>query len=253
MRKIVDSNFLQHQELRDYLSSSKNNFIVLNDYASMEAYKGNTLVSIYKSMEILSAYPSQVIILRDTQTICGLRGRKARLQQRMIDEGQTREFGLYCRRLEAARNGDKRFESQLVRLGQAADTQMDRMLVDAAKMADHFDEIAATLSPIEVKALRSGVHPIDAIPLDRLVRSIMFVSAFLFKGHPKVLRLPDGNELFYTFIFRIAVCMYFLVLHWISVGGAKGAKPETILNDMVDVNFAAYALFFDGLLTHDRK
>ena len=57
MRMVVDSNFLQDSELHKYLSKSKSNFVVLTDYAAMEAYKGNTLVSIYKSMAILTEFP----------------------------------------------------------------------------------------------------------------------------------------------------------------------------------------------------
>jgi hypothetical protein len=80
LRKIVDSNFLQTDRLRSYLAKSKRNYAVLNDYASMEAYKGDTLVSIYKSMEILSEFPKQVLILKDTQTICGLSGKSSGLK-----------------------------------------------------------------------------------------------------------------------------------------------------------------------------
>ena len=80
MRKVVDSNFLQSDELRDYLSKSAGNYVVLTDYAAMEAYKGDTLGTIYRSMEILADYPKQVIVLKGTQVVCGLRGRGAGLQ-----------------------------------------------------------------------------------------------------------------------------------------------------------------------------
>lgn len=92
MRKIVDSNYLQAPALRDYLAKSTANFAVLTDYASTEAYKGKTLTSIYRSMEILSQYPKQVIVLRGTQTVCGLKGRRSGLLRRMIDDDQTRGF-----------------------------------------------------------------------------------------------------------------------------------------------------------------
>lgn len=60
MRKVVDSNFLQSDELRDYLSKSAGNYVVLTDYAAMEAYKGDTLDTIYRSMEI---YLKAVLLL----------------------------------------------------------------------------------------------------------------------------------------------------------------------------------------------
>ncbi len=67
MRLIIDSNQLQSEALRAYLAKSKSNFAVLTDYASMEAYKGDTLVSIYKSMATLCDFPTQVIVLKGTR------------------------------------------------------------------------------------------------------------------------------------------------------------------------------------------
>jgi hypothetical protein len=71
-RKVVDSNCLQSEALKVYLSAPADNYVVLTDYAAMEAYKGDTLKSIYRSMEILAQHPQQVIVLRGTQEICAL-------------------------------------------------------------------------------------------------------------------------------------------------------------------------------------
>jgi hypothetical protein len=75
----------------------------------------------------------------------------------------------------------------------------------------------------------------------------------MFSEHPSVQRLPVEKELPNTFIFRAALCAYLLTLEWISEGGAIGAKASTLRNDMVDINFATYATFFDGLLSKDGK
>jgi hypothetical protein len=53
MRMVVDSNYLQSEALRDYLSASPENYAVLSDYAAMEAFKGDPQV-IYRSIEILA-------------------------------------------------------------------------------------------------------------------------------------------------------------------------------------------------------
>jgi hypothetical protein len=72
MRKVVDSNFLRSPTLREYLSEGTGNCAVLIDYAAMEAHKGDTLETIYRSMEILTEFPSQVIVLKGTQAVCGI-------------------------------------------------------------------------------------------------------------------------------------------------------------------------------------
>jgi hypothetical protein len=129
-RKVVDSNHLQDEALRSYLSTSIHNYAVLTDYAAMEAYKGDTLSWIYGRMEILAQYPKQVLILKGTRDICGLPRRAAASQDPLIDEIQTREFSEYCRHLLAAQRGDLPLQRQLLEYGREATAHIDRMLMD---------------------------------------------------------------------------------------------------------------------------
>src|SRR5215467_100060 len=114
LKKVVDSNFLRSERLREYLTQSFKNIAVLTDYALMEAYKGDTLTSIFRSMEILSEHPKQVFVLKSTQIVCGLRGRSSGLQKRMIDVEQTREFAKFCDHLRAVKKGNTSLERQLL-------------------------------------------------------------------------------------------------------------------------------------------
>jgi hypothetical protein len=57
---------------------------VLTDYAAMEAYKGDTLASLFRSMEIVAHFPKQVIVLKATSIICGLTGREAASQESAV-------------------------------------------------------------------------------------------------------------------------------------------------------------------------
>ena len=84
MRKIVDSNYLQHPKLREFLLRSQSNSAVLTDCAAVEAYKGDTLQSIFKSMAILSEFPNQVVVLKGTKVISLLSGRTSGLTRRLI-------------------------------------------------------------------------------------------------------------------------------------------------------------------------
>lgn len=61
----------------------------------MEALKGNTLVSIFKSMEILSEFPDQVEVLKSTSIVSQLIGRRCGMTRRMIDKDQTNGFPDY--------------------------------------------------------------------------------------------------------------------------------------------------------------
>jgi hypothetical protein len=252
MRKIVDSNFLRDDALKSYFSSSRWNFAILNDYAAIEAYKGDTLKSIYHSMEILTEYPKQVIILKSTRFVCGLQGRATGMQRRMIDEHQTRQFGRYCRALLAAKRGDLSIERQLLDLGREANEQMDKMLAGIADIPLAIEEMASAYSDVDLKILRRDRIATNAF-LVKFIQSVLELSATLFVQHPEVIKFPNTDELPYTFIFRASLCFLLSARRWISVGGARKAKTEKLRNDMVDSYFAAYATYFDGLLTFDKK
>jgi hypothetical protein len=252
MKKVVDSNYLQTETLRTYFAKSPTNCVVLTDYAAMEAYKGDTLSSIYRSMEIVAEYPKRVIVLKPTGKVCGLRGRRSGLQRRMIDEEQTRGFATWCQRLKLAKQGNVSLQQQLLNHGRVASDQMDRIRADVSTYAENLEGAAKGYTPNELKALRTS-EPFTEELIDKIVKNTLNMAATMFAGHPQVVKLPPGHEVANTFIFRVALCYYLLALRWISQGGYKDAKLDRLRNDMVDVNFAAFGTFFDGLLTNDTK
>jgi hypothetical protein len=251
MRKIIDSSVLQSEKLRDYLSKPQN-MAVLTDYVAMEAYKENDGQSIYERMAVLATRPRQVVILKSTLAICGLRGRAAGLQRRMIDLDQTRDFAEYCDELQRARSGDQRYRRALREHGQEAVRHLERVLADAGQMARTIDLIAGTYSMNDIRALRSGAEITDRM-LARTHQNLQIIVSGLFEDHPKVHQLPPTRELGNTYIFRFALCTYVWALRWIAVGGTGKTKPENLRNDMIDTSFVVYGTFFDGVLTGDAK
>jgi hypothetical protein len=252
MQLVVDSNQLQGDRLRSFLSKSPANVAVLTDYAAMEAHKGDTLSSIFRSMSVLGEFPRQVVVLKGTALVCGLRGRPAGLQRRLVDQSQTAGFPEYIRHLKLAKAGNRRFEKRLLELGRDATAHLDRMLGDACEVGKSIAAIGATLTKDERSAIRRG-EAYSSSFVDKTVRRVIEFSGALFRMHPNANRVPSYEELPNTFLFRAALCAYLLAHEWSAQGGAKDARPETIRNDIVDLYFAAYATYFDGLLTDDCK
>jgi hypothetical protein len=251
-RKVVDTNCLQSEALRAYLSASDDNYAVLTDYAAMEAYKGETLKSIYCSMEILAQYPKQTIILRGTQDICALNGHAAASLKPLIDEAQTRDFSDYCKHLLAAKCGDLSLQGQLLEHGREATAHIDRMLKDMPTLSPGIDLMAKTYLPAELTILRRREKHTPQMR-ERLVQNVLLLAEQFFKEHPSVMEWPKGPEVRNTFIFRYALCAYVSILKRIEDGGAGKTKPEKLRNDVIDVNFAAFATYFDGLITSDKR
>src|ERR1700682_6299677 len=124
-RKVIDSGMLQSPLLHRYLSASASNYAVLPDFVSIEAYKIGSIDRILERWEVISQFPKQVIVLKGTSKICGLRGRPSGLQRRLIDDKQTAGFGEFCTGLKLARAGDVRYGRALMRLGAAAKGEID--------------------------------------------------------------------------------------------------------------------------------
>lgn len=184
-RRVIDSNMLQSDALAQYLAASTRNYAVLPDYLSMEAYKGDTLASIHKSMGILEQFPRQVLVLKGTQEICGLVGRGRGLQNRLIDHRQSNEFSNYCDKLRKARQGHQPLEQALLAHGRAASQHMDRLLESAANMPIGFDAVASIFSADEIRTLRQRL-PYSPTILDKTAKAAMTIAAVCFRDHPRV-------------------------------------------------------------------
>jgi hypothetical protein len=250
MRKIVDRNYLQSPKLRDYLAESRRNRVVLTDYAAMEAFKGDALINIVTATEILREFPKQVIVLKSTNVTAGLKGRRCGFTRRTIDRDQTRGFPEWCEHTARAAAGDKDLRRQIVENGQEADAHLKRMRDDQQNYTKNIDAMAKDFSEAELKALRKH-GPISDEMFRKVQGHVLEMAAFLFAARPNFTKLPTARELPYTFIFRYAMVGYLIALRWVSVGGARNVKPEKIRNDIVDGTYAAYATYFQGLLSLD--
>lgn len=79
------------------------------------------------------------------------------------------------------------------------------------------------------------------------------VESNLRKKHPYPIKAPSKNEYINTYIFRYTLGVVYLNLDWIISGSNNLSNSEKLRNDLVDVSYATYATYFDGVLTKDKK
>ena len=60
MQLVLDANCFSDPRLANFLSKRKAHKVVFNEYAMIEAYKGNALKNIVESYRIVAQYPDQV-------------------------------------------------------------------------------------------------------------------------------------------------------------------------------------------------
>ncbi|MEX0758925.1 MAG: hypothetical protein WD100_05040, partial [Tistlia sp.] len=228
--------------------------IVLTDYVAMEAYKADTLTSICRRMTIPCQYPAQVMVLRSTRDACGLALRADDFAEQIIDPEQSAGFGRFCQALALAESGNQKIRQRVLEHGREAREHLERMLCESDGMMSAITEMAAGFSSQELKAIRRPDAAYSDALVSKLARNIIALSLNLMNSHPDVKKeAPSFQGATDRFIFRIAICGLVLATRWIAVGGVQGVRPEKIRNDQVDINFAAFATYYDGLFTADKK
>jgi hypothetical protein len=251
MRKVVDINYLQRPELEDYLKS-KDNFIVLTDYTDMEMFKCNALESLACKLEIISRYPNQVIVLKETQELVSLTLTANKIPYILIDQTSTSGFSTFCNNAKAAYEGDELLSAAISKKTSYAHRYSEWLMHSHQPIVDGIKGIPKLYAPSDLKALRKGEELSEDF-MDRITKNIIELTELLLAKHPDVKTLPKFDLLKNSYAFRFATCAYFLSLRWIKDGGIDQVSPEKLRNDVVDMSYATYATYFDGLLSMDKK
>jgi hypothetical protein len=252
MRKVVDSNFLKDDALRDYLAKSRKNNVVITDYVMIEGLKDDPLGKIFALMKILSEFPKRVVVLQSIRSSGQLKGRRCGMTRRMIDRGQTKGFKDWCAGLDKAEAGDESYRRQLLESGKEAAAQMERIVASQHTYAEVIEREAKSYTQDELRILRTD-QPYTPEMYAKIAERVINLTAAFVTAHPDDIKPPTVSELPYAFLFRFALCAYLQTLRRIRDGGAGDVKADKIANDIVDATFAAYGTYFQGVLSKDAK
>lgn len=241
-RLVVDTNYLARDELREFLAASGLHYAVLTEFAAMESYKGNTLKSIFPNMSVLIDFPKQVIVLKGAEITQTFIDRVSNPQRRLIDPDGAASFSRFA---EALKNPNERVKRELVEKGALADSFMKRMAGEAAKFSQTLPVTMSIYDKTEQMYLRKQEGLPDELAR-KVMKEVMTLAAHLLRLS-KVTRAPSFDELLDTLAFRESVCIYIWSLR--TMQGKYPTNPEKIRNSVIDCTFAAYATYFDGLMT----
>lgn len=252
MKKIIDANFFRDVALIDYLKSSKDNMVVFCDFACMEAYKGNAIKNISKSIEIISNFPDRVIILKGTRDVIKLTLSSNNLES-LEDLSQIEGFKAFCLCVERAVRGDKVLASQILMKGKIASDYFDKIRKDTWLVAQGIKQFTKSYEAKQCLVDLKKKEELKLEVIEKIVKDIMLLAVLLFRNHPDVPFVPQAAQARNSYIFRFATSTYLLNLRWISDGGIDSVSFDRLQNDIIDMHYVTYATFFDGLLTRDNK
>lgn len=254
MYKVIDNSFSRDERLREYFVKSQHNYAVITDYLAMELFKNDPLEYLSHGMRIICSFPKQVIVLKDTQTICGLRGRRAGLRRRMVDEEETKKLEGFCSFLRQTESGDLRSSMQISEKGRSADEHINgTMLIGVEGLPNIIKEMRDDLFTQEEVNILIRKEPLSEAMVKKVVDESFLLYARLCVMHSNVAALHKAEEVINTFIYRKALLIYIYAIEFIRDGTPLNKSSERLRNDMVDLHYVVYASFFDGLLTDDKR
>src|SRR5688572_17885783 len=92
MRVVIDTNRLQSEELRLFLSGDRDNRAILPEHTVTEIFKPNSVDAVVASFAVLRDFPKQIAVLHSNRNVAPISPRGGALADRLIDRKTTREL-----------------------------------------------------------------------------------------------------------------------------------------------------------------
>lgn len=249
---LADSNALRHVGLKAYLAASRNHAIALSDLTLVEMRKSNALSTSRDSLLIASQYLQQVFVLRRTDEMLGENITAGDLVHGLLDYEAGIELANLCRRLQTIPEPPG-LRPEMAELEANARLVMQRLADEVALLEPGLVDAAKDFTQAELTQIRtvSGVKDSTRRKLLDLLKET--TGTFILQNQEPGRRKPmQLGEAMGMFAFRYSLCMLLYYMEWVRVGRTTGKKIARRVNDVVDMQVAAMATYFNGVLSADE-
>jgi hypothetical protein len=251
VKLIIDPGALSRaphaDQVQSHLAASPKNQVIFSDFALQEAFKDANIKGLRRTFAPVRDFPAQISALRLTPEICRLEPRED-MQGRLVDEVQSNRLRTYLHEIYSE-GADVHARIELGS-SQAGQRFQDLMQAIPQVKADITRQIGSFSS--EDISLLKNEGRISRLMIDAIVKAVIHDTALHLHdiGVPK---LPQPYDVVHSFVLRFVLANHVSGLFWGITGGHSGAMNKTLRNDVTDATYAAYATFFDGLVTRDDK
>jgi hypothetical protein len=247
---LADSNALRDPGLRHFLERSRDHFIALSDMTLVEMRKRNALSTCRESLRIIGQFPGRVFVLRRTDLMLNERIANRADADRLFDFEASLELEGLCRDLTAipvplgleARMQNEEAEAQLI---------MTRLTDEVSGMEPALIEATKSFNAAELSQIRTGRDVSDKTRMKILNLLKETTGNFILNNQEPGRRVPMRlTEAMQLFAFRYSLCTLLYYMLWVK-NGRSTKKLSRRVNDVVDMQVAAMATFFNGVLSGD--
>lgn len=248
MRVVIDTNRLEDDELRIFLSADRENKAVLPEHTMAEVFKPRSLEAIYSQFLILSDFPKQVIVLKGNRHILKVRADAPAIANRFINRDETRAVPKFYKAISAAKAGNVGYQRQQIERHQWSIERVETALIELGDQSEAFAELRDAFGPEDLRRL-AAKEPSTNRFRTNLMGTTDYLASRLREGRTG-LPLMEPPARYYDFTWRYALCHLVQALGLVAKGAVR-RKPDKSANDHFDNVFATFGTYFNGLMTMD--
>lgn len=249
-RLVVDSNMIQSPILRDYLGASIGNLAVLPDMFWVETYKQESIQAFAAALSVVGGFPDQIIVLKSSGEIAALDSSSC-MPEAMASEAANGDLRQMVHAIELALNGEQNVIAQLMTQWSRAANHMDGMLEGAADILESLPEMAAMFTADELRKVRT-TNAFTMSMKEKIFGAADQICETLFGSYQRE-KPEDHHRRSDTYLYRYSLAILMYLVWWIRNGSQVPRRLDRARNDFVDLSFAVYGSYFDGLMTEDAK
>lgn len=173
------------------------------------------------------------------------------LPDSIIDIDATTHFVGFPIVANQARLGDKVALTALQDLQATARTQADSMRADIGDLSITIAAFKTVFTKEEFRRFKKGRWTREMC--EKTFVHSMYMADMSQARNPSNAYIPSRTRgSTNNFFFRLAMCQMFYLIQLVS-DGSKRRSPDKARNDQVDVYLAAYATYFDGFMSGDKR
>lgn len=252
MIKIIDVGYLRDARVEAYLKDNANNLLAFTDFACMEALKGGVLSNIKNSLKIVAKYANQILILKCLPEIMKVDYNSENYKETFIDADQTLIFPEFCIKIVESDGSDIEFEKDLLKRSRKATECLNEKIKGAALVFEGITAFNQEVDQNFLEYVRSG-EKWTINEYQYACAQVLELCKILFEKNINNTKLPEKENFINHYIFRSILSGYLLVLKWLTDHGWKSYPDVKMRNDVVDMSYVAFATYFDGVLSNDKK
>ncbi|QQM29628.1 hypothetical protein JET14_15125 [Martelella lutilitoris] len=253
-RLVIDSNMLQSEYLRHFLDTSSTNFAVLPDFAWFEIYKQRSIEAVASALSVIGDFPEQIVVLKSGRDIAEIDPR----MPAMLPLMQYGDAADSIREMVNILNGPSRNEpairDQLDRLWDGAVNSLPGMLEGAQDIMTSLPEMSEQM----FKAQHLRIIRQNSRFTPEMFSSIFGAADQIWEtlsdgGRHRSAPSAFDEHKTHTYLYRYALALVIYLLWWIRNGNQPQKRLERTRNDLIDLSFAVYGTYYEGLMTSDKK